>query len=293
MAAGLAVATLLAGPAAGQSPQAASCLDGLGALDQRMEQDGFWLSGFRASLGWTGVATPPGTEPNMGRRAPGLMAPGGAAAAGIAPARPDPGAESVASPFAGVDWQTAPAQALRMLFAAAQILGQSGREEACQAVLAAAGQDYDGYVAQLRRAGVEPAEIRSWRQKQLAIARPVAEAGAVPADAIEGAELRNPQDEYLGQIADLVIGLDGEPALAVVRRGGVLGLGRDHVAVPWSALRVTPGMDAFVLDATPRQMDAAPRLDRGARGTPDAHARLAEAVRAFWAGESAQTGGGR
>jgi hypothetical protein len=191
-----------------------------------------------------------------------------------------------------VDWQSAPAQALRMLFAAAQILGPSGREEPCRAVLAAAGQDYDGYVAQLRRAGVEPAEIRNWRQKQLAIARPVAEAGGLAADAIEDTELCSPQDERLGQIADLVIAPGGgEPAFAVMRRGGFLGLGRDHVAVPWTALRVAPGMDVFVLDATRRQMEAAPRVDRATLGTPEAHARLAEELRAFWAGRSAQTAG--
>lgn len=47
-AAGVAAAMLLAGPAAAQG---SSCLDELGALDRRMEQDGFWLSGYRASLG--------------------------------------------------------------------------------------------------------------------------------------------------------------------------------------------------------------------------------------------------
>jgi hypothetical protein len=293
VAAGVTAAMLLAGPSGARSASAASCLDGLGALDRRMEQDGFWLSGYRASLGWTGVATPPGTEPNMGMRAPGLVAPGGAAA-GIAPARPNPGADPGASPFAGMDWQTAPAQALRMLFAAAQVLGQSGQEEPCRAVLAAAEQGYEGYVVQLRRAGVEPAEIRSWRQKQLAIARPVSEAGSLAAEAIEGTELRNMQDEHLGQIADLVIAPgSGEPAFAVVRRGGFLGLGREHVAVPWQALRVTPGMDAFVLDATRRQMEAAPRVDRAALAAREVHARLAEEARAFWAGQSVQTGGTR
>jgi hypothetical protein len=278
VAAAVVAAAMLAGPgAAGAAP--ATCLDGLNALDRRMEADGFWLSGYRASLGWTGVATPPGTEPNMGMRAPGLAA-------------PDAGPEG--SPFAGVDWQTAPAQALRMLFAAAQILGQSGREEPCRAVLAAAEADYDGYVAQLRRTGVGPAEILNWRQKQLALARPVAEARGLAADAIEGTELRNPQDERLGQIVDLVIAPEGgEPAFAVVRRGGFLGLGRDHVAVPWGALRVTPGADTFVLDATRRQMDAAPRVDRAALGGAEAHARLAEEVRSFWAGGTAQTGGTR
>lgn len=296
MAAGLALVTLLAGPAAAQGAPSASCLDSLGALDRRMDQDGFWLSGYRASLGWSGVATPPGTEPNMGVRAPGLVAPGGAVAAGAAPTRPPAGTDARTdggvSPFAAVDWDGAPAQALRMLFAAAQILGQTGREEPCRAVLAAAEQDYEGYIERLRQAGVRPADISSWREKQLAIARPVAEAGPLPSEVIEGTDLRNPRDEYLGRVADLVIGPGGEPALAVVRRGGFLGVGGGHVAVPWQALRVTPGLDAFVLDATRAQMDAAPRLDRNLSRTPEAHGRLAEDVRAFWSGQSAATGGG-
>jgi hypothetical protein len=289
MAAAVAAVMMLGGPAAAQG---LSCLDGLGALDRRMEQDGFWLSGYRASLGWTGVATPPGTEPNMGLRAPGLLAPGGAAVAGITPARPDPGADPGASPFAGVDWQTAPAQALRMLFAAGQILGQSGREEPCRAVLAAAEQDYEGYVAQLRRAGVEPAEIRTWRQKQLAIARPVAEAGALPAEAIEGTELRNPQDEFLGQVADLLIGPGGEPVLAVVRRGGFLGSGATMYACPG---RRCASRQAWTPSCWMRHRDNGCGATPGPRRARSAGraSRLPRQVRAFWAGESASDVGGR
>jgi hypothetical protein len=152
-------AMLLPGATAAQpvpGAEAGTCLERLSTLDRRMEQDGFWLVGYRANLGWTGVSTPPGTEPNVGTRAPGLPR------LGSAPAR-DAGSESRTghSPFVGMDWQTAPAEALRTLFAAAQILGQSSREEPCRVVLAAAEQDYEGFVAQLRRAGVEPARSRA------------------------------------------------------------------------------------------------------------------------------------
>jgi hypothetical protein len=282
-AAAVAAGTVLAGAAVAQ-PAGGRCLDDLGALDRRMDGDGFWLSGYRASLGWTGVATPAGTQPNLGLRAPGLAGPE------LSPGRDGAGApHDGTSPFAGVNWQAAPAQALRTLFGAAQVLGQSGREEACRAVLTAAEADYEGYVAQLRQAGSTPA----WRQKQIALARPVAEAGGLPTEAIEGTELRSPADERLGQVADIVLDSgSGEPVFVVIARGGFLGIGREHVAVPWRALRVTPGMDTFVLDATPRQMAAAPRLDRGALGAPEG-VRLAEEIRGYWAGQPAATGGTR
>jgi hypothetical protein len=291
MTATLAAAILSSGTAAIRPAAAATCLDGLGALDQRMEQDGFWLSGYRANPGWTGVSTPPGTQPNMGMRAAPMA--DAAPVPGAAGARPDAGPDAAASPFAGVDWQTAPAQALRVLFASAQILGQSRREDACRAVLAAAEQDYEGYIAQLRQAGVEPADIRNWRQKQLVIARPAAEAGGLALESVEGTELRNPQDERLGTVVDVVLAPGGEPAFVVVGRGGFLGLGRDHVAVPWQALRVTPGFDMFVLDATRRQMEAAPRVNRAALGSPEAQARLTQELRGFWAGPSTAAGAPR
>ncbi len=298
-AATLVAASLVTKPGGAQPAQdaaAGSCLDALGALDRRMEGDGFWLSGYRASHGWTGVATPPGTEPNLGVRAPGLVAGGGAAAAGIAPLRPGGEADAdTTSPFARVDWRTAPAQALRTLFAAAQILGQAGREETCRAVLAEAEQGYEGYVAQLRQAGVEPAQIRNWRQKQLALARPLAEGGqGLALESIEGSDLRNPRDEHLGQVADVLVDpRSGEPAWVVIGRGGFLGIGRDHVVVPWQALRITPGFDTFVIDATRRQLDAAPRVDRAALASADGYARQEAAFRRFWDSAATQTGGGR
>ena len=67
-----AVAMLLDAPAVAQG---SSCLEGLGALDRRMEQDGFWLSGHLSGRGQAGVATPPGMEPDLGMRALGLVAP--------------------------------------------------------------------------------------------------------------------------------------------------------------------------------------------------------------------------
>jgi sporulation protein YlmC with PRC-barrel domain len=295
-----ALALMLANPAAAQAPTApapgavqAGCLEGLTALDQRMEEDGFWLAGFRASHGWTGVSAPPGTQPNLGGRAPALV--GSMPAAGATTAGDQAGGgEAVRGPFAGMNWSTAPAQALRTLFGAAQILAQAGREEPCRVVLAEAERGYDGFVAQLRAAGVQPAEIRSWRQKQLLLARPVAQSGqALPADAIEGTDVRSPRDEYLGQIADVVIDpASGETAWAVISRGGFLGLRRDHVAVPWQALRVTPGLDTFVLDATRRQIDGAPRVDRASLATPEGYARQAGDVRQYWDAQAQRSGGG-
>lgn len=273
---GLALAVAVALPAL-PAAAATPCAEALAVLDRRMEADGFWFGGYRASHNWTGVPMPLGSEPNVGARN-GLLQLGGPEAAGIAPVLPG-GEPERRSPFAGLDWRLAPAHALRTLLGAAQILAQSGREEPCLAVLAEAERDYADYLARLREVGLEPYELRSWRQKQLVMAQPVTDPyRPLPVAALDGMELRNLADERLGEAVGAVMDRRGrEPAFVVIARRRFLGFGRDEVLVPWGALRVTPGGDVLVLDIDRGVFGAAPRIERGA-----AAGEHADAVGKFW-----------
>ncbi len=68
------------------------------------------------------------------------------------------------------------------------------------------------------------------------------------ATTVIGMNVRNPQDESLGEIHDLVLDFDkGGVAYVVISSGGVLGVGDTLHAVPWKALSLSDKADAFLL----------------------------------------------
>jgi sporulation protein YlmC with PRC-barrel domain len=79
-------------------------------------------------------------------------------------------------------------------------------------------------------------------------------------------DVRNMQDESLGDIDDLIISINEEQIVyAIIGRGGFLGIGEDHVAVPYEALTLRTDEDGdafyFVLDVTEEAWDNAPTID--------------------------------
>lgn len=77
-------------------------------------------------------------------------------------------------------------------------------------------------------------------------------------------DLRNLQNEDLGEVSDLVIDLtDGIVRHAIVDFGGFLGLGETSVAVPWQQIQLSQDQneDRLILDATGEQLDQAPRIE--------------------------------
>ena len=127
-----------------------------------------------------------------------------------------------------------------MLYGAASILGHRGEEQGCRAVLTSLRQTHDRYARELRAAGVEPGQVVGYRQQQLATAQPVTEVGrGFRADTITGTDVRNPRDAYLGSVDD--VALDPRTGrishVMFFSRGGFLGLGDEHVAVPGSGCR--------------------------------------------------------
>ena len=84
------------------------------------------------------------------------------------------------------------------------------------------------------------------------------------ASKVLGTAVQNYQEEYLGVIRDVMIDpQNGGTALAILSRGGVLGIPMKFVAVPFSAFAFNPEKEIFFLDMSREQMASAPGFDRG------------------------------
>lgn len=166
-------------------------------------------------------------------------------------------------PPAAATGLNAPRFQIQTLFVAVSVLARRGNEQACQAVLAELGKVYDERVAQLRQAGIEPGQVITWRQRLILAAQPVTRMGrALSIDDVFGTDVRNPQDERLGSVNDLVMNpTTGAISHVIIARGGFLGIGRDYIAVPWQHFRATPGLNALVLNVAQDAIEKAPQVD--------------------------------
>ena len=151
---------------------------------------------------------------------------------------------------------------LRDLRNAAMILQRNGQEDACDDVIEAMED-----IAKERHDEVEAAaeaESEESRKERLAAAVGVAELqGVLRADELIGRDIRNLQDEDLGEVDDVVLATnDAGQSYAIVAYGGFLGIGEEQVAVPRSSLRLTQDRDVLVIDISEDAFEAAPRFER-------------------------------
>jgi sporulation protein YlmC with PRC-barrel domain len=238
------------------SEVAEQCLRDLRTLGEQIDEEGYWLTGIRdrwGTAGWGGAATGSGTG-----YYPGVGIPGG-------PVTDNPAiAETAETTGMAPAWGLgihAPGVQIETLFRAAQVLAVRGDQEGCDAVLSELRQLYDEYATQLREAGVEPGQVTNWRRELLLTAQPVSEMdlGRVSVGEITGTEVRNLQDERLGDIDDVVV-TEGKVEHVVLSRGGFLGLGEEYVVVPWEQLSATPGLNMFLLDVSEEALEQAPSV---------------------------------
>ena len=217
------------------------------------------------------ATTPPGDT---------VAEPGAAPTSGA----PSASAPAVVGPWGNVGWQQAPAYELGTLYDPASILAARGDQQGCETVLAALDQLYGQYRTQLREAGVDPDAVSVWRAREVLAARPVAEIErSLRLDEIAGTDLRNPNDQYLGSVEDLMLDPgSGSIAYAIVERGSFLGIGGESVAVPWSALKATPGLNMFILDVDEATMGEAPAVDAGAVGDPAQFQARRQEIDDYW-----------
>jgi hypothetical protein len=83
--------------------------------------------------------------------------------------------------------------------------------------------------------------------------------------------VKNAQDETLGEIDDIVIGSDGKITHVIVSTGGVLGVGAKKVQLPWSDLRIDATGAKATASMTADQLKSAPEYKappRAATSTP-------------------------
>ena len=159
---------------------AEQCLSDLRAFDSQMRKDGYWLgdSGY-------GYGYPMMDGPGFGY---GYPMSGGLAATATGYRDLRPGYE------------------IRSLIAAANILARHGQQQPCEDVLATTRDTYSLYLADMRRGGYKMANVPNWQQHQIAGATPVtAKDASFRSDQLVGIDVRNPQNEALGSVDDIVM----------------------------------------------------------------------------------------
>ena len=269
---GLVAPTLAAGPVqTGAAPPpppekvasamkpAEQCLTDLHAFDDTMQNDGYWLSGYgypmMGGFGYEGYG--PSYVPRQG------VGPAGSAA-GYQNTRP------------GYD--------VRTLIAAANILARDGKQQACENVLGATRDAYKIYVSDMHDRNAPMANMPGWQKRQIAAAKSVVGTDtSFRSDQLIGTEVRNPQNEELGSVDDIVMSPQTDKiAYLIVARGGIFGFDEKYVAVPWPSFKVTPSASLLVLDTTKAIMKAGPLVSHDFFAAPGQFDQESQKVDAYW-----------
>jgi sporulation protein YlmC with PRC-barrel domain len=83
----------------------------------------------------------------------------------------------------------------------------------------------------------------------------------LPMSNVIGMDVHNRQGERLGRIDDVTLNRDGSLNYAVIAYGGFLGIGDNHVALPFDRLTFDAERQGAVLDVTRDNLEAAPRFE--------------------------------
>ena len=79
---------------------------------------------------------------------------------------------------------------------------------------------------------------------------------AADAKKLIGRNVKNPQDETVGEIESVYINADGKVDSVILGVGGFLGVGERHVRVAWKDLRISDNGNKVVINATKDQLKA-------------------------------------
>jgi hypothetical protein len=212
----------------GQSQVARKCLDEVRAFSNEIGRSGYGLAGP------SGYYTSPGYGFTRG-----------------------------VAPTAGYPALVTPRGEMRTLVRAAYVLAMNGDQKTCQTVLDSAKSLSQQRGEQMRADNARQADLNTWRTQQLATAVPVSSLNSsVRLDQVTGADVRNRQDQDLGDIEDVVLNKQGQIEYVLISRGGFLGIGEELVPVRWNDLSVTPSpyRDTFVLNVPENALSNAPTV---------------------------------
>lgn len=92
------------------------------------------------------------------------------------------------------------------------------------------------------------------------LARPETKPHAlIASDRVEGTTVHRTNGEKIGTIQRLMIDkISGNVAYAVLRYGGLLGLGEKHMPIPWAKLKFDPTARAYQVDMSDDELAKAP-----------------------------------
>ena len=227
---------------------AQQCLKDLATFQDKLREDGYWMAGWGTR--WT------------------------------------PTAATARNPWGhpmryGMD---SPRYQIRAVYAAANVLGHRGDEKGCTMLMGELRDIYGRYSSELQKAGVKPGDVTSWRQERIVAAEPVGRLDQpLSVSELTGTEVRNAKDEWLGTVDDAVLDpRTGNIGFVVVERGGFLGMGEDHVVVPWKALRATQNFNALVLNVDENAMEKAPKVDPDHLGDPAFYQKQRQMADQYW-----------
>jgi sporulation protein YlmC with PRC-barrel domain len=211
------------------------CASDLSAFDDELQKGGYWLHNAAYGYGF------PMYGYMFGERE--VMLPS-AAAATVTELHARPGYE------------------IRTLMASANIMAQRGQQASCEALLAVTREIYKDYAADLHKRGVARSDKAGWQNHLLAAAQPIsASTGPFRSDQLIGTDVVTPHNESLGTVDDIVVSpRSGKVTYLVISHGGVLGIGKQYVPVPWEDFKVTPGATLVVLDSNRNTLDAGPQV---------------------------------
>jgi sporulation protein YlmC with PRC-barrel domain len=147
---------------------------------------------------------------------------------------------------------------VRQLTESARMLGERGRKDACETMV----ETISSISEEDRSRTME----QEGRQAHLDAPRVSDYEGIFKVSSINGATVRNLENEELGSIEDTVIDpRSGEISYVVLSIGGFLGVGEKLVAVPWDQLRIVESDDEdgpyYVVDATRETLERREGLD--------------------------------
>lgn len=244
--------------AAAASQPAEKCLTDLQAFDGQIEKEGYWLGGSGFGYGY------PMAEADYRYGYPLGASPPPATAVGYLHARP------------GYE--------VRVLVAAANILAHQGQEQPCEDVLATTRAVYKLYAAEMQSGKVPMADVSRWRIHEVADAERVTNKNtSFRSDELLGTDVRDPQNEALGSVEDIVMTPEtGKIAYLVIARGGIFGFGDKYVPIPWNDFKVSPNGRLLVLDTTKGALDAAPQVSEDQFAGPGRFDQESQQVDAYW-----------